>query len=88
MAHRVSQNDPLGLKIYVYQDIKSKVGIQAAEWILSHMLEISHARGPRGAPEGPQGQLEALGAFGALGALGLVKMTPLSQKNIVFNIEC
>ena len=39
-------------------------------------------------PEGPQGQLEALWAFGALGVLGLVKMTPLSQKNIVFNIEC
>ena len=67
MVHRDSQNDPLGLKIHIFKDIKSKVGIQAAEWILSHMLEISHARSSNGAPKsppaGPQGQLGVPGAL-------------------------
>ena len=45
-----SQIPPLGLKIHVFQDIKSKVGIQAAEWILSHLLEISYVYGAQGAP--------------------------------------
>ena len=67
MTYRGSQNDSLGLKIHIFQDIKSKVGIQAAEWILSHMLEISHARGfneaPKSPPADPQGQLGVPGAL-------------------------
>ena len=66
-APRGGQKPLLGLKIHIFQDIKSKVGIQAAEWILSHMLEISHARGsngaPRSPPAGPQWQLGVPRAF-------------------------
>ena len=54
--------------------------MQVAEWILSHMLEISHARGPRGAPEGPQGQLEALGAFGGPWGPRVSQDDPLKPK--------
>ena len=49
------QKAPLGLKIQIFKDIKSNVVIQAAEWILSHMLEISHAGAPKGALRGAQG---------------------------------
>ena len=72
---------PLGLIIYVFKDIKSKVGIQAAEWIWSHLLEISYAYGAQGAlgvPRGPR----ALKGW----PLGVVKMTPLSKKKDCFSI--
>ncbi len=56
-----SQKAPLGIKIQICKDIKSNVVIQAAEWILSHMLEISHAkdfnRAPRRPSAGPEGAL-------------------------------
>ena len=87
------QKAPLGLKIQIFKDIKSNVVIQAAEWILSHMLEISHARdfnraprrpsaGPEGALRGTKGPQKILGRL-----LGVVKMNPLSQKNIVFQYK-
>ena len=50
VAPRGCQKPPLCLKIHIFQDIKSKVGIQAAEWILSHLLEISYVYGAQGAP--------------------------------------
>ena len=50
VAPRGVKNHPLALKIHIFQDIKLKVGIQAAEWIESHMLEISYSYGAQGTP--------------------------------------
>ena len=50
VATRGVKNHPLALKIHIFQDIKLKVGIQAAEWIESHMLEISYSYGAQGTP--------------------------------------
>ncbi len=68
----------------------SKGGIQAVEWILSHMLEISHARGfnraPRRPPAVPERALRLQEISGR--PPGVVKITPLCKKKLFFfNIE-
>ena len=43
---------PLGHKIYIFGDRQLKFGMQALEWLKSHMLGGPHAIGAQGAPRG------------------------------------
>ena len=46
---------PLGHKIHIFGDRQLKFGMQALEWLKSHMLGGPHAIGAQGAPGAASG---------------------------------